>query len=278
MSCIFKIKEGFNSFTNTEKKLAEYILNNSKKVVSLSAQELAKNANISPAAVVRFSKSLGYKGFTALKVDLARNSGENEKEIDITIGPDESTEAIVKKIGKSNTNTIKETLNLINIEKISSAIDILCNAKNIYLFGIGASGLVAIDFQYKLLRINKQVVYQNDPHIQLASSVHIGSGDVALGISYGGESKEVNLGIKKAKENGAKTIAITKYNKNTLSKLGDIVLYLPNEEKELRLGAISSRIAALTLTDILFLGIAREDFYTMEEHLIDTREMIQQLK
>ncbi|AYE34056.1 MurR/RpiR family transcriptional regulator [Clostridium septicum] len=278
MSCIFKIKEGFNSFTNTEKKLAEYILNNSKKVVSLSAQELAKNANISPAAVVRFSKSLGYKGFTALKVDLARNSGENEKEIDITIEPDESTEAIVKKIGKSNTNTIKETLNLINIEKISSAIDILCNAKNIYLFGIGASGLVAIDFQYKLLRINKQVVYQNDPHIQLASSVHIGSGDVALGISYGGESKEVNLGIKKAKENGAKTIAITKYNKNTLSKLGDIVLYLPNEEKELRLGAISSRIAALTLTDILFLGIAREDFYTMEEHLIDTREMIQQLK
>lgn len=278
MSCIFKIKEGFNSFTNTEKKLAEYILNNSKKVVSLSAQELAKNADISPAAVVRFSKSLGYKGFTALKVDLARNSGENEKEIDITIEPDESTEAIVKKIGKSNTNTIKETLNLINIEKISSAIDILCNAKNIYLFGIGASGLVAIDFQYKLLRINKQVVYQNDPHIQLASSVHIGPGDVALGISYGGESKEVNLGIKKAKENGAKTIAITKYNKNTLSKLGDIVLYLPNEEKELRLGAISSRIAALTLTDILFLGIAREDFYTMEEHLIDTREMIQQLK
>ncbi|ATD54149.1 MurR/RpiR family transcriptional regulator [Clostridium chauvoei] len=278
MSCIFKIKEGFNSFTNTEKKLAKYILNNSKKVVTLSAQDLAKNADISPAAVVRFSKSLGYKGFTALKVDLARDRGENEKEIDITIAPDESTETIVKKIGKSNTNTIKETLNLINLENINNAIDALCKAKKIYLFGIGVSGLVAVDFQYKLLRINKQVVYQNDPHIQLVSAVHIGPEDVAIGISYSGESKEVNLGIKKAKENGAKTIVITKYNKNSLSKIGDIVLYLPNEEKELRLGAISSKIASLTLTDILFLGVAREDFYKIEEYLIDTREIIQQLK
>lgn len=278
MSCIFKIKEGFNSFTNTEKKLAKYILNNSKKVVTLSAQDLAKNADISPAAVVRFSKSLGYKGFTALKVDLARDRGENENEIDITIAPDESTETIVKKIGKSNTNTIKETLNLINLDNINNAIDALCKAKKIYLFGIGVSGLVAVDFQYKLLRINKQVIYQSDPHIQLVSAVHIGPEDVAVGISYSGESKEVNLGIKKAKENGAKTIVITKYNKNSLSKIGDIVLYLPNEEKELRLGAISSKIASLTLTDILFLGVAREDFYKIEEYLIDTREIIQQLK
>ena len=58
MSCIFKIKEGFNSFTNTEKKLAEYILKNKDEVIGLSAQDLSDKADISPAAVVRFSKTL----------------------------------------------------------------------------------------------------------------------------------------------------------------------------------------------------------------------------
>ena len=46
MSCIFKIKEGFNSFTNTEKKLAEYILKNKDEVIGLSAQDLSDKADI----------------------------------------------------------------------------------------------------------------------------------------------------------------------------------------------------------------------------------------
>lgn len=278
MSCIFKIREGFDNFTNTEKKLASYILENRVSVVNQSAQELSKNADISPAAVVRFSKNLGYKGFTALKVDLARDKGEAELDFSVIIEPNESTEHIVSKICKSNKNTIEETLNLVNIDTLNKAIEALSKCRSIYLFGIGASGLVAMDLQYKLLRINKNVIYQNDAHIQLASSVHMGPEDVAIAISYGGESKEVNLAIKKAKDNGAETIIITKYNKNSLTKLGDMMLYIPNEEKELRIGAISSRIAALTLTDILFLGVARENFYETEEHLIETRDIIEQLK
>ena len=160
----------------------------------------------------------------------------------------------------------------------NSIIEAMVNAKRIYLFGIGASGIVAMDLQQKLLRINKNSLYQMDPHTQISSSVHITNEDVAIGISYSGETKEVNTPLKIARENGAKTIAITRYNKNSLSKIADYTVYLPNDEKELRVGAITSRIDALTIVDILYLGVAKNDFERTKSDIKKTRDIINSIK
>ena len=278
MSCIFKIKEGFNSFTNTERKLAEYILKNKDEVISLSAQDLSDKADISPAAVVRFSKTLGYKGFTALKVDLAKDRDEKENDTSVLINEDDTIKDIIRKVKVSNISSIEETIELMNIDTIKNAIEAIIKAKRIYLFGIGASGLVAMDLQQKLLRINKSTLYQMDPHAQISSAVHIEKGDIAIGISYSGETKEVNFPLKLAKENGAETIAITRYNKNSLSKIADYTIYLPNYEEELRIGAITSRIDALTIIDILYLGIAKNDFGKTKEYIKTTRDIVHSIK
>ena len=278
MSCIFKIKEGFNSFTNTEKKLANYILKNKEEVVNLSAQELSDKADISPAAVVRFSKTLGYKGFTALKVDLAKDRDERENDTSVIISESDSINDIIRKVKVSNTSSIDETIGLLNVDTINNIVEAMVNAKRIYLFGIGASGIVAMDLQQKLLRINKNSLYQMDPHTQISSSVHITNEDVAIGISYSGETKEVNTPLKIAKENGAKTIAITRYNKNSLSKIADYSVYLPNDEKDLRVGAITSRIDALTIVDILYLGVAKNDFERTKRDIKKTRDIINRIK
>ena len=278
MSCIFKIKEGFNSFTNTEKKLAEYILKNKDEVIGLSAQDLSDKADISPAAVVRFSKTLGYKGFTALKVDLAKDRDEKENDTSVIINEDDTIKDIMRKVKVSNISSIDETIGLMNVDTMKNIIEAMINAKRIYLFGIGASGLVALDLQQKLLRINKSTLYQIDPHTQIASAVHIEKEDVAIGISYSGETKEVNVPLKIAKEKGAKTIAITRYNKNSLSKISDYAIYLPNYEKEFRVGAITSRIDALTIVDILYLGVARNEFKQTKEYIKSTREAINSIK
>ncbi len=60
--------------------------------------------------------------------------------------------------------------------------------------------MVAMDFQYKLLRINKKVMFQQDSHLQLAVSVHITNRDVAVAISYSGNTREVNLAVEEAKK------------------------------------------------------------------------------
>ena len=68
MSCIYKIKEGRKSFTSTDKRIADYILNYRLETVEASVQDLAERTNTSAAAWIRFSKKLGYKGLTALKI------------------------------------------------------------------------------------------------------------------------------------------------------------------------------------------------------------------
>ena len=278
MSCVYKIKEGLGSFTDTDQKLAEYILANKENVVMLSALELADKVSTSAAAVIRFSKKIGYKGFTELKVELAKDRYEEEDEFNAIIKENDSIDSMVRKAENINVSAMEKTYKLINTKILLKAITALNECEHIYLFGIGASGLVAQDFQYKLSRINKIAIYQIDEHIQVTSAVHIGPKDVAIGISYTGETKSVNVSLSRARKQGAKTIAITSFNKNTLSKIVEFPLYIPSEEKELRIGAITSRISELLITDLLYLGIAKNDFKKTEEYIIKTKEIIKEVR
>lgn len=278
MSCVYKIKEGLGSFTDTDQKLAEYTLANREEVVMLSAKELAQRVNSSAAAVVRFSKRIGYKGFTELKVELAKDREEKEDEFNAIIKENDSIDSMVKKAENINLRAMERTYKLINKKVLEKAIKSLNECENIYLFGIGASGLVAQDFQYKLSRINKMAIYQVDEHIQVASAVHIGPNDVAIGISYTGETKGVNVSLTRARKQGATTIAVTSFNKNSLAKIVEFPLYIPSEETELRIGAITSRISELLITDLLYLGIAKDDFRRTEEYIIKTKEIVKKIR
>ena len=195
---------------------------------------------------------------------------ENEVRIE-TILP------VYKKAEVINLKAMSQTYRLMNMNHLKEAIDLISNCNNIYIFGVGASGLVAQDFQYKLSRIKRIAIYQKDSHTQLISAVNIEPNDIAIGISYSGETKEVNLALKKAKELGAKTIGITKFN-NTLSKIVDISLHVPSEEKEIRVGAITSRISALVITDLLYLGVAKNNLKKTEEYILKTREFVKKIK
>ena len=82
------------------------------------------------------------------------------------------------------------------------------------------------------------------------------------------------LAAKAAKERGAKVIAITQANRNTLSRMADYPLFVPGEEKELRVGAMTSRTSGLLILDLLYLGIAKHDPQRTEENLRQTRDLI----
>ena len=103
--------------------------------------------------------------------------------------------------------------------------------------------------------------------MQLSTAAHIETEDVAIAISYAGKTKEVYSALSKAKEKGAKCISITKYGSNPISSIADIKLQVPSIEKDLRVGAISSRIAQLTLIDILFIGVAKDNFGQIDRSL-----------
>lgn len=278
MSCLFKIKEAGALFTSTEQRIAEYILQNPEKVVEGSAQELARESDTSPAAWIRFSKKLGYKGLPALKMDLAKDDKENDDLYHVLIEEKDSIETMVRKVQKISRNILEQTYKLMNTDELNAAIQYLLQASNIYLVGIGGSGVVCTDMMQKLTRLHRSVIYHEDAHVLLARIAHITPEDVLVAISYSGETNLVNAAVKYAKKNGTPVIAITQYNvRSTLAKEADVKLYMPLEEKELRLGAILSRNASLILTDLIYYGIAKENVEQTKQDLVKTRELLHEV-
>lgn len=278
MSCIYKIKEAQASFTSTEKIIADYILENQDKVIEKSAQELGVITNTSAAAWIRFSKRLGYKGLTAMKVDIAKTSGQEDENFDLIIEESDTIDVLIKKVNQMSVQHINKTYKLLNVQMLQNAINCINNADKIYLTGIGGSGIVCLDLLQKFTRIDKDVIYHEDPHVLMARIAHIKPNDVLIAISYSGETKIVNTAAEYAKKNNTPVIAITQYNiRSTLSSIADIKLYTPIVEKELRLGAISSRNSALSLIDLIYYGITKLDLEKSKNNLVKTRSFIHEL-
>ena len=280
MNLLQYIKQNYSKLTDREKLIADYLLVENSEIIDMSAKEIAEETNTSAPTVVRFAKKLGFSSLNEMKIKISISSKEKNSSREFEyLDKDLSTKSIVNGVKSSIHSIIDETVDLIDEEQLDKAINLLTNAKTIYIYSVGVSGLVGLDFYYKLSRINKRCVAHTDTHLQLTSSVLMEKEDVAVVISYSGETKETLLCAKNAKEKNVPVIAITKASiDNKLDYFSDISLHVPYVEKSLREGAMSSRISQLAIIDMLFLGMARNNIKDMEEKLVITRNAVKELR
>ena len=254
MNLLQYIKQNYDKFTDREKLIADYLLLENIKIVDMSAKEIAEATKTSAPTVVRFAKKLGFSSLNEMKIKLSISLNEKKSNGEFEyLDKDLSTRSIVNGVKSSIHSIIDETVDLISEEELDKAVELLTNAKTIYIFSVGVSSLVGLDFYYKLSRINKECIVHEDTHLQVTSSVLMQEGVVAVVISYSGETKEVLLCAKNARENNVPVIAITKASiDNKLESFSDISLHVPYVEKSLREGAMTSRISQLAIIDMLF--------------------------
>lgn len=281
MSSITRINNLKEDFTASERKIADFIINNIDKVYNLNTLELAELTGASSASIIRFSQKLGYKGFKELKISLAKETPQNdinEDKIYEKITIHDSMTEIINKIAVGNINSIKNTIKLLDEKAITDAIEAISSARRINLYGVGGSALVAQDFQYKLVRIDMPAHLYMDNHLQLVSAANITSKDVAIAFSHSGKTIETYRAMEISKQRGAKTISVTKFGENPISSISDIKIHTSGVEKTLRMGAIASRIAQLTVVDILFIGIVKNNFSNIPEYIQQTSDILKEFK
>ena len=274
------IRQNYESFTEREKRIADYLLNDNNDIIEMSAKEIGDATNTSAPTVVRFSKKLGFSSLNEMKIKLSisLSNSKNKEEFEY-LDRDLSTKSIISGVKQSIHTIIDETVNLISECELDNAIDLLSKAKNIYVFSVGVSNLVGLDLYYKMSRINKRCIAHSDTHLQITSSALMEEGDVAVAISYSGDTKEVILCAENAKKNNIPLIVITKASiNNSLEEYSDVTLHVPFVEKSLREGAMTSRISQLAIIDMLFLGIARSNIKDVEEKLLVTRDAVKKIK
>lgn len=279
MISVYRIREAIETATATERQIGEFVLKNRDFVIESSVQELAKAIGVSPAAIVRFSKKVGFKGFSNMKMLLAQDKSPQKPIVfDAIIQESDSLDTLMDKARLSNLNTTDLTYKLLDRETYNETVNRLIGARRIYLTGIGASHLVATDMFQKLVRIDQNVICVEEYNLFLSSLANATSEDVLLGFSYSGQTPEVLYAFELAREKGMYTSAVTQIGNNALSKIANSTFTIPSEETDLRLGSISSRYAMLHVVDLLYYGIVRDDFDNNRKRLENTRKVIKKFK
>lgn len=250
-----RIRSIYGTFSEKEKKLADYITTAPEKVIHKTINQIAEDTGLADSTVFRFCKRLGYKGFQDMKIALASEQVNELHDIHEHLSSEDDEKTILQKIFQSNIKTIEDTLTVIDEEQFKNAVDALLKAARIELFGFGGSNVIALDGYHKLIRTGLPVSTQIDAHMQLMSASQMTDSSVAVLISHTGHSKDVLELLDTLKQNGVFTIGITSFTQSPFSQQVDVPLYTLSEETDFRSEALASRIAQLSLLDALYVTI-----------------------
>lgn len=273
-----RLRDAKRSMTRTERTVAEYVEPRLEAIPSMSIQQLARNSGTSEASVMRFCKTLGYRGYRdfTLSVSAALGSREEEdgekKYTDIRPGDDLGT--ILENVSFNNARSIEDTLSVLDRGQVRLAVELLCRAPRVDWYGLGASGLVCQDAQQKFLRINKRCQAFADGHSIQTAAALLGAEDVAVLVSNSGTTAEILDALDLVHAAGAKSIAVTRYSRSALAQGVDVVLHISTPEVTFRSGAMGSRIAMLNIVDILFSCVASAQYDEVKQYLDRTHDAL----
>jgi DNA-binding MurR/RpiR family transcriptional regulator len=254
-SLLFLIRERIPGLPRAERKAAEYVLSEPKKVLYYNICELAKQSGVSQAAIVRFCRRIGAGGFADFKLrlshDVFRVSDERYLP-DLDLESDINPGAVVKGVIGAVQRSVAWLESLSDIHLLNGAVRMIRSSRLNHIFGIGASSLVAQDLYQKLLRIGIPATAPLDTDLQITAACNLKAEDTALVISYSGETPAMLTVADWAKKKGAGLITLTMDSKNRLRDRSDLALLVPASERVYRSGAMVSRITQLAVIDMIY--------------------------
>ncbi len=274
-SALFAIREHLPDFTEAERKVAEYVLADGRRVLHYNVAELARQSDVSQAAVIRFCHRIGAEGFSDFKLrlshDVFRNSGERYPP-DLELESDTNPASAVKGVIRSLQRSLARLETVADVNLLEKAAATLLGARLTYAFGVGASGLVALDLYQKFIRIGLPCAYAQDTDMQITAACNLRADDTAFVISYSGETRAMVAVAGQARRAGATVITLTMDGANALRNLADIPLVIPALERVYRTGAAVSRINQLAVVDMIYTIIVSKNLDTFISAIERTME------
>lgn len=264
-----------NSYTNTEKKIASYILNNASEIPNYSSFELAKKIGVSQSTIIKFISKTGFEGFTDFKILLSNETLKESKSSLLKHGDislEDSLEDVSQAIVSESLSALSKTFESINFENIKMSINRIDKANRIFIFGKGSSSLPAFDLASKLMKVGLTAIWYQDLDSIKAASLNSNKNDVFIAFTFSGTTDEIVSILESARNNNSYVISVTKNANSSVGKLSNINLEITSNETLFRTSAMSSRIAFFSMVDILFLGIIKEDLSNRLDKVRDVYE------
>ncbi len=271
---ITRINHHYHLLSTTEKRIADYIVENHADMGDLTSQQLAEVTGTSAATVVRFCRSIGYKSFVEFRMHLKQeliSPTANWYELK----SDESIAMIKQKSFNFNKNSMDETLAVLDDEALEKAINYINDSSAVIIIGEGGSGSSARAAYDSFLQIGIPARLIEDPFFQILAISKLNREDNAVicGFSHSGMSRNVYESIKLAHERHLTTIGFVGITGAPLTRYLDITLHTGVSNHPYFSDTLSARICELNVVSAIHAALSIK----RREELGDYREEIAKL-
>lgn len=239
----------------SERQVADYVLQHPNEVVDLSFAEFAVRAGVSQPTVARFCNALGFSGLREFKLMLAKSLATGLPYIHHDVNAQDAPAEVGAKVFDRAIAALVTVRNHLDAGSLGRAIAALSAARRIEFYGVGNSGIVAMDAQHKFFRLGVATAALSDTHVQVMSASMLQEGDVVIAISGSGRTRDVIRSVEVAREEGATTIGLTVPG-SPLARACDIALNVDVPEDPDVYAPMTSRLAHLAVLDVLAVSVA----------------------
>ena len=261
------------------RRVADRVLEDPERTSGQTITELAQAAGTSETTVLRLCHELGVSGYRELRVALAAEAGVErgrvaEPHVGGDIGRGATLDEIITAVTVTDQQAIADTARILDRQAMTAAVEATAGARRIDIFGVGASAVVALDLQQKLHRIGLIAYQWSDTHAALTAAALLDERAVCIGISHTGGTRDTVEVLHEARSRGARTVGVTSVPRSPLADVADLLLVTSARETTFRSGATASRIAALSVVDVLFVAVAQSRYDSAVAALDATRSAV----
>lgn len=258
-----RVRSQHHRLTGALRRVADQVLADPPAAARATIVELGERSGTSPATVTRFCRALGFDGYAELRLAIAGETGWATRaagwQVDIgrEIQPSDPLERALAQIVAADTRAMHDTVALLDVDRVAEVADAITRAGRVDVYGASGSALVGAELRFSLHRIGVAAWAWSDVHNGLASAAVLSRGDVAIGVSHSGRTRETIEMLAEAGSSGATTVALTGFPRSPLAEVADLVLLTAAQATTFRPDALSARHPQLVVLDLLYIAVAQ---------------------
>ena len=250
----------YNEMTRAESRVADYILTHRPAIDQMTISELSAACEVSEATLTRFCRFLGFHSFGHFRTAVVQTMTAAQLQAAYGYEPDvsgevqaqDSIDVKAQKLCSIGIDALKQTLSLMDPHTISSVVELLWKAGNVYCFGQGNSSVAAMAAWGRFATITNKFRWISESHLQSDTAALLEEDDVILYFSFSGVTRELLEVAEIVKGTPGRLVLFTRFSNSSGAAMADHVLLCGANESPYQQGSAAAKISYLLLIEVLF--------------------------
>lgn len=265
MNLFINLKEN-KELSKNERILANYILKHPEDVLKMSSKDFGKECFVSTATVYRLCDKLGLSGFSDLKIKITSSLDDYRKSnedfnFDFPVNQFQTHYEIIQKIKEDYEQTLNLTANLFSLDQLRLIASAMEKAQIIDVYTSAGNINFALNFQFQMQEIGKQVNVPIDEYQQRLIAASSDENHLAIIITFGGRGILSDILPRILHKVKTPIVLISSYDYTFKDFDPDYQLYISSYENHYKkISSFSTRLSILYILDVLYTCYFKLDY------------------